>query len=96
VTASPAHVRRCATCENVGPRRCIYVVCRDPLAVGLCMRDEIAQPVPCRTCEHRNVNTGTAGTYSQLCTACLQADFAAWKRGTDCCSRPPYQPQKEP
>lgn len=87
-------VRNCENCPVMPSGRCIYVQCRDAVAVGRCHFNDLAPPVPCRTCLHRNPNTGTAGMMSGLCPACMASGYAAWTAGTNVCTQPQYVPQR--
>jgi hypothetical protein len=89
---APGAVRNCRNCPDVGRNRCIYVACRDAVAVGQCVYGELNQPVPCRTCKWRNPATGVQGQFSQFCPSCMQAGYAAWTLGENVCTVPRYVP----
>ncbi len=87
-------LRTCQTCPDTRSDRCIFVNCRDAVAIGRCHYGEVNPPVPCRTCNYRNPDTGTQGLASQICTSCMQAGFAAWTLGTNIATRPTYVPMR--
>jgi hypothetical protein len=88
-------IRTCQACPDTLPQRCIFVACRDAVAVGRCHYGTIDPPAACRTCDWRNTTTGGAGQGFQLCRACLQTGFAAWKLGNNVCGVPVYVPERQ-
>ena len=88
-------IRTCQACPDTLPERCIFVACRDAVAVGLCHFGDIEPPAPCRTCRWRNTTTGGSAQGFQLCWSCLQVDFAAWTLGTNVCGEPVYVPERQ-